>query len=108
MSVQDASSAQDAGYLQLLRKGIALYQALAEVRAERNDDHDAKMRAWDEVRPTLGSNGEFEALWQAGRPPGKDEEIASRERRLVGEIARIHTTLEHLKYAGLGDPRDRG
>jgi hypothetical protein len=103
MSVQEAVPAQDAGYLQILRKQIALYQALADVRSERNDLHDAKMRAWDEHRPRLNSNGEFEELWREARPPGVDEEIDSRERELIGEIAKGHTLLEHLQFAGLGE-----
>ena len=94
---------QEAGYLQLLRKEIALYQALADVRAERNDLHDAKMRAWDENRPKVNSNREFEELWLKANPPGKSAEIDKRERDVKAEIARVQTILDHLKFAGLGD-----
>jgi hypothetical protein len=107
MSVLQANPAQDAGYLQTLRRGIALYQALAEVRSERNDVHDAKMRAWDETRPKLTSNAEFEAMWRQARPAGKDEEIARCERELMNELAKVHTVLEHLKYAGLAPMDER-
>ena len=107
MSLQEAGSGQEAGYVQLLRKEIELYQALAGVRAERNDLHDAKMRAWDEHRPKLNSNREFEELWLKAKPPGKDEAIEKRERELKGEIAKVLTILDHLKFAGLGDLDDR-
>jgi hypothetical protein len=107
MSVREAGPSQEGGYLQLLRKQIALYQALADVRAERNDLHDAKMRAWDEHRPNLNSNGEFEALWLKAKPAGKEEEFAQREREVMGELAKVRTVLDHLTFAGLGDLDDR-
>ena len=101
------SGQDEAGYLQLLRKEMSLYQAIADVRAERNDLHDAKMRAWDELRPKLATNREFEELWLKAKPPGKEADIARRERALLAEVDKVRNVLEHLSFAGLGDMDDR-
>jgi hypothetical protein len=103
MSIQEQGRAPDARYLQLLRKEIALYQALADLRAERNDLNDAKMRAWHENRLKVSSNKEFEELWLQANSPGVYDDIDRREHNLRVEIARTRTLLDHLKFAGLGD-----
>ena len=86
-----------------MRKEVALFQALADVRAERNDLNDAKMRAWYENRPKVDSNKAFDDLWLKANSSGNGAEFDKRERDLKAEIAKIEKILDHLRYAGLGD-----
>ena len=106
MSIQETGPAPGAGYLQLLRKEVALYQELADVRAERNDLNDAKMRAWYEHRPKVDTNREFEELWLQANAPGIYADIDRREHEVRAEIAKVEKVLDHLRFAGLGETDD--
>ncbi|MGH6769320.1 MAG: hypothetical protein ACRECO_09930 [Xanthobacteraceae bacterium] len=94
---------QELGSLQLLRQEIKLFQELGEVRSERNDIREARIREWDEHRHELTSNLEFETLWRKTAAGERDNALQSREGAIIGELKKIRVTLEHLHFAGLHD-----
>ncbi len=101
------STAQESGYFELLKAEIELFRTLADIRMKRNDFHDAKMRAWDDGRYKLASNQKFEEFWRQAEPSRLDEHLHKMELDVISELRKIQTSLDHLKFAGLGDPRDR-
>ena len=96
-------SAGEVNYLQLLRDDVDLLQQLADVRKKKNDLHDARMRAWDQHRPQLKSNGAFEEYWRMANPPEVDEDLRRQERDILARLDKMQTVLEHLRFSGLDE-----
>ena len=76
---------------------MELFKQLGETRAEKNDLHDAKMRAWDQHRPQLSSNAAFEALWQSTEGAKRYESLRKREQEILIGLEGIKGILEHRK-----------
>lgn len=93
----------EVNYLQLLREQIGLFGQLAEVRSEKNSLRDLKLRLWDERRPELSSNAQFEVLWRSTASGEREHDLGKKEREILSQIEKMETLVEHFRFAGLDD-----
>jgi hypothetical protein len=94
---------QELRSLQLLRQEITLFQELGEVRSERNDIRESRIREWDEHRHELTSNLEFETLWRKTAAGERDKTLQAREGAILGELKKIRVMIAQSRIASLGD-----